>query len=286
MTRNYGWVIVAAGAVITCVAMGAMFALPVYLAPIAAETGWSRAGISMAMTVGFIVMGVAGFGWGTLSDRIGARPVVLVAALLGGGGLILASRTTDLLVFQFAYGGLIGAAGGAFFAPIISATVSWFDKNRALAISLVSAGIGVAPMTVSPFARYLITTYEWRPAMLMIGLFAWAVLLPAGLFVRNAPPQTEPGGAPVSQGDPWATAKRAFRTPQFLVLAGTFAALYAVALVSQAIDRHAARVRDAYRARRARRQALWQARRDAEAARAVSAGLRRSLLARWRSPRR
>ena len=116
MNTRYGWVIVAAGAVITCVAMGAMFALPVYLQPIADETGWSRAGISGAMTVGFIVMGIAGFAWGTLSDRIGARPVVLIAAVLLGGGLLLASIAHDLLVFQFAYGGLVGASGGAFFA--------------------------------------------------------------------------------------------------------------------------------------------------------------------------
>src|ERR1700759_3905621 len=113
MIRNYGWVVVAAGALITCVAMGAMFALPVYLQPIVDETGWSRAGISLAMTIGFVVMGIGGFGWGMLSDRIGARPVVLIAALVLGAGLVMASRTTDLLVFQIAYGGLVGLAGGA-----------------------------------------------------------------------------------------------------------------------------------------------------------------------------
>src|SRR3982751_4252015 len=99
MEKNYGWVIVAAGALITCVAMGAMFALPVYLQPMSAETGWARGGISAAMTVGFIIMGFAGFGWGILSDRIGTRPVVVVATLLGGIGLAIASRATDLLVF-------------------------------------------------------------------------------------------------------------------------------------------------------------------------------------------
>ena len=131
MSKHYGWVVVAAGALITCVAMGAMFALPVYLQPMAEETGWSRAGISAAMTVGFIVMGIAGFAWGTLSDRIGARPVVLIASVLLGAGLILGSQASDILMFQFAYGGLVGAAGGAFFAPIISATLGWFDKNAA-----------------------------------------------------------------------------------------------------------------------------------------------------------
>ena len=76
-TSRYGWVIVAAGAVITCVAMGAMFALPVYLQPMAQETGWSHAGISFAMTIGFIVMGIGGFLWGTLSDKVGPRPAEL-----------------------------------------------------------------------------------------------------------------------------------------------------------------------------------------------------------------
>ncbi len=224
MTRNYGWVIVAAGAVITCVAMGAMFALPVYLQPIAEETGWSRAGISLAMTIGFIVMGVAGFAWGTLSDRIGARPVVLTATVLLGAGLLLASRTSDLIVFQFAYGGLVGAAGGAFFAPIISATLSWFDKQRALAVSLVSVGGGVAPMVITPLASLLIQTYGWRFAMLSIAIGAIVVIIPAALLIRKAPVVEEapaPAAGVVATRKP-STMWSVLRTPQFIVLAATF----------------------------------------------------------------
>ena len=224
MNERYGWVIVAAGAVITCVAMGAMFALPVYLQPMADETGWSRAGISLAMTVGFIVMGVAGFGWGTLSDRIGARPVVLMAVGLLVGGLVLASRAPNLLVFQFAYGGMVGASGGAFFAPIIAATLSWFDKNRSLAVSLVSLGGGVAPMTMSPLAGYLIGIMGWRDAMFWIALGALVVVVPAALLIRRAPMFAEAAPAPAA-GAPAAKQSSGFavlRTPQFIVLAGTF----------------------------------------------------------------
>lgn len=226
MDARYGWVIVAAGAVITCVAMGAMFALPVYLQPMADETGWSRAGISLAMTVGFIVMGVAGFGWGTLSDRIGARPVVLIAAALLVSGLVIASRAPNLLVFQFAYGGLVGASGGAFFAPIMSATLGWFDKNRGLAVSLVSLGGGVAPMTMSPLAGYLIGIMGWRDTMFWIALGALVVVVPAALLIRRAPwvsdavpaPAAAAGGVPAKQGSTFSV----LRTPQFIVLAGTF----------------------------------------------------------------
>src|SRR6185436_9948755 len=94
--HRYGWVVVAAGAFITCVAMGAAFSLPVFLAPIAEATGWSRTGISGAMTLVFLAMGLAGFAWGALSDRVGARMVVFAGGVLLVLGLILASRATTL----------------------------------------------------------------------------------------------------------------------------------------------------------------------------------------------
>jgi len=224
MSKHYGWVVVAAGALITCVAMGAMFALPVYLQPMVEDTGWSRAGISAAMTVGFIVMGVSGFGWGTLSDRIGARPVVLMATVLLGAGLLLGSQASDILVFQFAYGGLVGAAGGAYFAPIISTTLGWFDKNRSLAVSLVSIGGGIAPMVITPFASYLIQTNGWRSAMLSIAIGALIVIVPAALLIRRAPTVDELAPTPSAVAPPKQASAgwSALRTPQFIVLASVF----------------------------------------------------------------
>ena len=226
MERHYGWVIVAAGALITCVAAGSMFALPVYLQPMAEETGWSRAGISAAMTVGFIVMGVAGFAWGTLSDRIGARPVVLIASVMLGLGLFISSRASNLLVFQIAYGGLVGGAGGAFFAPLMATTIGWFDKHRSLAVSLVSIGGGVAPMVVTPLASVLIGIYGWRMAMLMIAIGASVIIIPAGFLIRRAP---EAAAAPQMSGTVEQVAVpretgigSVMRKPQFIVLAGTF----------------------------------------------------------------
>jgi MFS family permease len=226
MTLSYRWLLVAIGALITCVAVGAMFSLPVFLEPISVGTGWSRTGISSAMTLDFIFMGLASFAWGAASDRFGPRPVVLAGAVLVGLGLVLASRATSLLEFQLTYGVLVGIAGGAFFAPLISATTMWFDTNRALAVSLVSAGVGVAPMTISPFARWLISAYDWQFAMLAIGVAAWALLIPAALLVRlpsadsSAAASAEPD-ATAGEGGP--TVAEAFRSPQFIVLALTFA---------------------------------------------------------------
>ncbi len=59
--------------------------------------------------------------------------------------MVLASRSTSELQFQLVYGVLIGASAGSFFAPMISTVSALFDKHRGLAVSLVSAGVGVAP---------------------------------------------------------------------------------------------------------------------------------------------
>jgi MFS family permease len=226
---NYGWVVVAAGALITCVAMGALFALPVYQTPMADDTGWARAGIAGAMTIGFITMGIAGFFWGAISDRIGGRPVLVIASVLLGGGLVLASQAPNLLVFQIAYGGIVGAAGSAFFAPLISTTVGWFDKNRGLAVALVSVGGGVAPMVLTPLAVILTETYGWRMAMLSIAIGALVILVPTSLLVRRPAivddvpaPAAANHAAAAPAKTPFGTALAALRTPQFIVLAATF----------------------------------------------------------------
>jgi MFS family permease len=222
MHSSYRWVIVATGALMTCVGIGAMFSLTVFLQPMAAATGWSRAGISSAMTLDFLTMGIAGFGWGAMSDRFGTRSVVLAGAALLGAALALASRAQSLIEFQLVYGILVGLAAGAFFAPMIAAASAWCEENRSLAVSLVSAGMGVAPMTVSPFAQWLISAYDWRSAMLTIGIGAWGLLIPAALLVRRPPGLANPGASGGMTAAAGPSVGEALRSFPFVILALTF----------------------------------------------------------------
>jgi MFS family permease len=243
MTRAspaYGWVVVAVGALSTCIGMGCMFSLAVFMQPISAESGWSRTAISTALTIAFLAMAAASFLWGAMSDRFGPRPVVVSGSLLLGLGLVLASRATAALEFQLLFGLFVGAAAGAFYAPMMALASAWFDKNRAVAVALVSAGGGMAPVTVAPFARFLIDAYDWRPAMLIVGVAATALLLPAALLTRRAPgilPPMSLGGSSTPAATvaspkpgvptpaatllavPHMTVAQALRTPQFAALA-------------------------------------------------------------------
>src|SRR5882672_9820061 len=217
---SYGWVVVGAGALMTCVGFGAMLSLAVFLQPISEAMGWSRSGVSAAATIDFLAMGLAAFFWGALSDRFGTRIVVLSGALLLGTGLVAASQATTLWQFQLAFGVLIGIAAGSFYAPMVAVASAWIEQHRSLAVALVSAGMGVSPLTVAPFASWLITAYDWRTAMLVIGIGAWALLIPASFLVRPAPEPATPAaangiGTPEVQ---W-TGAQALRTPQFITLA-------------------------------------------------------------------
>lgn len=228
MEQRYGWVVVGAGALMGCVAIGALFSLAVFLQPMSEATGWSRTGISTAMTLDFLAMGVAAFGWGALTDRFGPKMVVLSGAVMLGLGLVLASQTTSLLQFQIAYGGIVGVAAGAIFAPTIATVTGWFDRHRSLAVSLVSAGMGVAPMTISPFANWLIQHHDWRTALLVIGIASWVLLIPTAFLVRAAPPAPAAAAGGAAGDDNGMTVGQALRSPQFIVLSATFFACCAM----------------------------------------------------------
>ena len=219
MNSHYRWVIVAAGAFMGCVTIGSIFSLPVFLQPMSAATGWSCADISLAMTLNFIAMGTASFGWGMAVDRFGPRLVLLSGSSLLGLGLVLASRASSVTEFQFVFGIMVGAGGGGIFAPLMATVTSWFDRHRSLAVSLVSAGMGVAPMTVAPIAARLVSTYDWRFSQLSIGLAVWALLLPVAFLVRRAPPAPR-AQRPVAEAQ--MTVRQALKSPQFVVLASTY----------------------------------------------------------------
>ncbi|HET6365959.1 MAG TPA: MFS transporter, partial [Pseudomonadales bacterium] len=223
MTLFYGWVIVGVGIVVTCIGMGAMMSLSIFLQPISEAMGWSRTAISTAGLLNFLAMGLGGFGWGALSDRFGTRAVVLAGGVLLGLGLVTASQATTLGQFQLFFGVVVGVAAGSFYAPLTSSTTKWFTRNRSLAVALVSAGLGLGATVMGPLARAIITSYDWRVAMLVLGNIAWLVIIPAALLLRD-PPAAAAGttsAADAGSGGRVFTAAQAFRTPQFAAIAVT-----------------------------------------------------------------
>jgi MFS family permease len=200
-----------------------MFSLPVFLQPIARDTGWSVTGVSSAMTVGFLAMACTSMMWGTLSDRFGPLPVVLTGSIVLPASLALASRAPSLLAFQIMFGLMVGGSISAIFAPMMACVTGWFDTHRSLAVSLVSAGMGMAPLIMSPLAAWLVSNHDWRTSMQVMAIVVAAIMIPVSLLVRR-PPALESGGA-VAAGDDAPPAEmtrgQALRSPQFIILLAT-----------------------------------------------------------------
>jgi predicted MFS family arabinose efflux permease len=210
--------LLAASMAIVGVAMGALFALGVFLPPLGADTGWSRTDISAVALLAWVTLGIGSFAWGALSDRTGPRVVVAAGGLGLGLGLVLASRATTLGQFTLAYGGLVGLAVGAFYAPLTSAVSAAFTAHRGLAVGLVSAGAGLGNFAVAPLARWLISAYDWRTAMLVLGDLAWLVIVPLAFVVGGSRARPAPAATSGERTGEF-TLGAVARSPQFWLIA-------------------------------------------------------------------
>src|SRR5262244_2903094 len=209
------WIIVVAAVVIVGFGVGALFSLAVFLKPIEDSMAWSRSAISAVALWMWVAYGIGSLVWGMLSDRWGARRVVIAGGFLLGLGLVASSRITALWQLYAAFGGVVGVAAGAFYAPLTTTVTRWFTANRGLAVALVSAGTGLGTFVVAPLTRWLISSYDWRVAMLILGDIVWLVIIPLGLLVRDAP------RAAASATDLDVPLARIFRSPQFWLIALT-----------------------------------------------------------------
>ena len=210
-----GWIIVVAAIVIVGIGVGALFSLAVFLKPMQESMAWSRAAISAVALWMWVAYGTGSLVWGMLADRWGARRVVIAGGFLLGLGLVASSRITSLWQLYAAFGGVVGVSAGAFYAPLTTTATRWFTANRGLAVALVSAGTGLGTFIVAPLTRWLISTYDWRLAMLILGDLVWLVIIPLGLLVRDAP------GAAPSAADPDVPLAGIFGSPQFWLIALT-----------------------------------------------------------------
>jgi len=185
--QPYAWVIVAACAVMTGMAFGAIVNIAVFLKPLAAEFGWPRAEIAAAYSVATMSTGLGGIVMGHFSDRLPVRRVVLFGSLVPCAAFFLLSGLNTPAEL-YAYHALMGLLGfGAILVPLTNVTTFWFARNRGLAIGITSAG-GALGQGLMPFiARDLILWQGWRHAYQSMGLIYLAVLIPLALLIRNPP---------------------------------------------------------------------------------------------------
>jgi len=232
----YGHVITAAGFFIWLIGWGSFTpSFSVFLKPLIAEFGWSRADASLAYSLSFLSQ--AGFavimGW--LTDRLGPRLVITLLGSCLGLCYLLLSQVTALWQFQAIYALLGGLGMSTLSVPVMVTVSRWFVKKRAFTIGIVQAGMGIGGLIFPPLAGYLILAYGWRDAYIVYGLINLVGIFVAGCALRRDPsvmgevPDGRENLGEASHGQAAGvrpaslSLRKAFCASQFWIIAGLYA---------------------------------------------------------------
>lgn len=242
----YGWLIVLVSFVGDLMMAGVgTHSFGFFIKPMTQAFGWTRAQISFSATLRTLTGAVSGVIIGPLLDRYGARPVMVVGAIIAGLGIMLLSRVTAIWQFYLVHG-LFSAEGMTAIGGLVATTVvaKWFIRKRGRAMAMVSAGLPLGGAILGPLTQYTITNFGWRTAWVVLGALIWIAVIPlAWIFMRRTPEdhgllpdgeelssQQEPGtkeaaGTPNSTGarleEIW-TLKEALRTPTLWIILLSF----------------------------------------------------------------
>ncbi|MCO5201969.1 MAG: MFS transporter [Chloroflexi bacterium] len=183
----FGWWIIAAGAGLQM--MQAMFlgqAYGAYVVLLRDEFGWSKTMLSAASSLREAESGILGPAQGWLLDRIGPRAVARIGVVVMGIGFMLFSQVNTPLTFYGAF--LVMSVGGSMagYMTVTFAAVHWFERRRATAISLTSAGFALGGMAV-PITVLLLEWLGWRGTALLSGVLIMAIGLPLTRVLRHHP---------------------------------------------------------------------------------------------------
>jgi len=201
--RYYGWVVAGTLALTETVSWGILFyAFSVFLVPMQLEFGWSPATLTGAYSLALLVAGVAAIPVGRWLDRHGPRALMTAGSVLGTLLLLAWAAVGDLTVFYLIWVGLGLAMAATLYEPAFATIATWFVRDRARALLLLTVAAGFASTIFLPLAGWLVGELGWRPALVALAaILAVATIPPHALLLRRRPEDLglRPDGAPQAE---------------------------------------------------------------------------------------
>jgi MFS family permease len=185
----YGYIIVLASMVFLFLLNGVGVSFGVFFNPLQNEFGWNRTIISSALSANILLSGLFGILTGRLVDRFGPKVVIASSAIVLGAGYLLMSRMQAAWQFYLFYGVLIAIGGCSGDIATLSTTARWFIGRRGIMSGLVKVGTGLGILFVPLAANWLISSYGWRQAYVVLGLACAIGIFIIALLFRRDPAQ-------------------------------------------------------------------------------------------------
>jgi MFS family permease len=188
-----GWVVVIAVMLTLAIASGGRFLFGVVLIPVTEEFGWSRAELTLAVTISVIALSILQPIIGLLVDRFGSRRILIAGVVTTAIAMIPITIATSLWQIYVFYG-VLAAFGFAATSPVNTTALvnGWFEKKRGLALSMATAGSAYGQLLIVPIATAIMVTWGWRASYYAITAALVILVLPMALFfIRDSPSRTE-----------------------------------------------------------------------------------------------
>ena len=185
---HYAWIVLAV-TFATLLVAGATRATPgVLIVPLEQHFGWSRATISLAVSLNLVLFGLMGPFSAALVEYLGARRTMMGALLLVGTGVALTSLMEHVWQLVLLWGVVVGAGTGMM-ALALGATVvnRWFTEKRGFAMGILTASNATGQLLFLPLLASLVEAYGWRVVSLVVAGFGLAMIPVIALFMRNHP---------------------------------------------------------------------------------------------------
>ncbi|OUL35271.1 MFS transporter [Nostoc sp. 106C] len=185
---HYGWLVAGLTFLALLVAAGIRSAPGVLIVPLEQEFGWSRATISLAISINLVLYGLIGPFAATVMERIGIRRTMVFALAfiaLGVGLTTFMSASWQLILLW----GIIVGSGSGVIALVLGAVVvnRWFVKQRGLVLGILTASTATGQLVFLPMLASVVERFGWRTATLALAGIALAVTPAIALFMRDRP---------------------------------------------------------------------------------------------------
>ena len=192
-TLNRWWIALAG--VCLQMALGAAYAWSVFRIPLSREFGWSISQVTLTFTITWFFLGCTSVLGGLWLKRSSPRMVAMVAGLLWGGGVFLASFSAHRLWWLYLTYGAIGGTGlGMGYIVPIAVLVKWFPERRGLITGIAVAGFGAGSLISAPAAGRLMQHTGVLSTFAYLGIAYAIVAVAAGAFMQDPPEGWKPEG--------------------------------------------------------------------------------------------
>ncbi|KAM3867657.1 monocarboxylate transporter 2 [Diretmus argenteus] len=166
---GYGWVVVTSAFLITGLSIGVLKNMGLFFLEIQNHFGVLTSTTSWVISLNIAVFHLGAPVASALSLRFSHRAVVMVAGLLSASGMVLASLDLSVHWLYLSIGALAGVGASFSWIPANILVNRYFLRLRPIAFAVASAGECVLVTIFSPFFQWLIDTYSWQGALLIIG---------------------------------------------------------------------------------------------------------------------